>query len=84
MKTFINQEYSLLPDCAFGPDVRCENCMSGLSAMVLNLSKSVNILFRCQMEIACSVVSSASLSLEGDNSMVHELRVITAVKLNVR
>ena len=44
----INQEHSLLPDCAFGPFtyVYCENCMSDFSAFVLNLSKSGNILFR--------------------------------------
>ena len=42
------EEYNLLPDCAFGPftHVCCKNCMSDFSAFVLNLRKSGNILFR--------------------------------------
>ena len=44
----INQEHNLLPDCAFGSFtyVYCENCMSGFSAFILNLSNSGNTLFR--------------------------------------
>ena len=83
-KAFINQEHNLLPDCAFGPFtfVCCENCMSGFSTFVLNLSKSGNILFRSMLNGNC-LFSSASLSLVGDNSLVHELRMIAAVELHL-
>ena len=73
MKILINQEHNLLPDRACGP---------GFSAFVLNLSKSGNILFRSMPKGNC-LFSSASLSLVGDNSLVHELRVIAAVELHV-
>ena len=49
--------------------------MSGISAFVLNLSKSSNILFRSMLCGNC-LFSSASLSLVGDNSQVHEPRVM--------
>ena len=80
MKIFINQDHNLLPDCAFGPYVRCENCVSGFSAFVLNMSKSGNILFR-SMPNGNWLFSSASLPLV-DNSLVHELGVMAAVVLH--
>ena len=48
----INQEYNLLPDCAFGSFtyVCWENCMSGFSAIVLNLTSE-----KRQVENVCSV-----------------------------
>ena len=49
---------------------------------VLNLSKSGNILFRSMPNGNC-LLSSGSLSLVGDNSPMHELRVIAAVELHV-
>ena len=81
MKIFINQDHNLLPDCAFGPYVRCENCVSGFSAFVLNMSKSGNILFR-SMPNGNWLFSSASLPLV-DNSLGHELGVMAAVVLHV-
>ena len=81
----INQEHNLLPDCALGPFtyVCCENCMSGFSAFILNLSKSGNILFRSMPNRNYS--AQHQLSLVGDNAlvMVHELRVMAAVELHV-
>ena len=56
--------------------------MSSFSAFILNLSKSGNILFR-SMPYENFLLSSASLSLVGDNSLLHELRVkaqISALK----
>ena len=47
-----------------------------------NLSKSGNILFR-SIPNGNWLFSSASLSLIGDNSLVHELRVMASVKLHV-
>ena len=81
-KTFINKEHNLLLDFAFGPFtyVCCENCMSDFTAYVLNLSKSIS--FRSMPNGNC-LFSSASLSLVGDNSPVHELRVMAAVELHV-
>ena len=51
----INQEHNLLADCAFEPFtyVCCENCMPGVSAYILNLSKSGNILFRSMTNGNC-------------------------------
>ena len=48
--------------------VCCENCFTGFSAFVLNLSKSGNILFR-RMANVCS--AQHQLSLVGDNWLVH-------------
>ena len=59
-----------------------ENCMSGFSAFDLNSSKSGNILFR-SMANGNFLFSSASFSLVGKNSLVHELRVMAAVELHV-
>ena len=44
----IIKEHNLLPYYTFGPFtyVSCENCISGFFVVVLNLSKSGNILFR--------------------------------------
>ena len=44
----VNQEHNVLSGCACGAFtyVCCENCMSGFSAFVLDLSKSGNILLR--------------------------------------
>ena len=78
LKTFINQKYNLLPDCACFWTVYlyvcCEKCMSGFSAFVL----TGIILFRSMPNGNC-LFSSASLSLVADNSLVHELRVMAAV-----
>ena len=82
MKTFINQEHNLPPDCAF-ESFTCgcfEHCMSGFSAFVLNMSKSGNILLRSMLH---ELFSSAYVSLVGGNSLVHELTVKTAVELHV-
>ena len=52
IKTLIsNQEHNLMSDCDFGPFIYvwCENCMSGFSTFVLDLSKSGNILFRLML-----------------------------------
>ena len=59
-------------------NVCCEKCMSGFSAFVLT---SI-ILFRAMSNGNC-LLSSASLSLVGDNLLMHELnlRVIAAVEL---
>ena len=46
------------------------------------MRKSVNILFRSMPNGNC-LFSSASLSLVGDNSLVHELREMVAVELHV-
>ena len=81
MKIFINQDHNLLPDCAFGLYVCCENCMSGFSACVLNMSKSAIFLFR-SMPNGNWLFSTASLSLV-NNSLVHELGVMAAVVLHV-
>ena len=43
----------------------CENCISGFSAFILNLSKSGNILFRSMPNGNCQF-SSVSLSLAGE------------------
>ena len=82
----MNQEHGLLPDCAFGPftQVYCENCMPGFSAFVFNLSKSGNILFR----LIPGNLFSVQLSINchwylGDNSLVHELRVMADVDVHV-
>ena len=83
MKIFINQGHKLLPDCAFGPYVCCENCVSGFSAFVFNLSKTGNILFRSMQNGNC-LFSSASLLLVGDTWLVHELRKMTAVEQHVK
>ena len=56
--------------------------MDGFSAFVLNLGKSGNILFRSVANGNC-LFSSASLALVGDNSLVHELRAMAALKLHV-
>ena len=85
MKACVNQEHKLLSGCAFGPlftYVCCENCMSGSSTFVLKLSTSGNILFR-SMQNGNSLFSSASLSLVGQKSLVHELRVMAAISLLV-
>ena len=81
---FYENIHLLPPDCAFGPFtyVCCENCMSGFSTFVLNLSKSGNIFFS-SMPNGNYLLSSASLSLVGDSSLVHELRVMAAVELSV-
>ena len=55
--------------------------MSGFSAFVLNMTKSGNILFRPMLHGNC-IFSSASLSLVGDNSLVHDL-VMAAFELLV-
>ena len=81
MKIFINQDHNLLPDCAFGLYVCCENCMSCFSAFVLNMSKSAIFLFR-SMPNGNWLFSTASLSLV-NNSLVHELGVMAAVVLHV-
>ena len=47
-----------------------ENCMSGFSTAVLNLSKSGNIFFR-QMPNGDCLFTSASLSSVGSNSLAH-------------
>ena len=60
----INQEHNLLPDCALMP---------GVSAFILNLNKSGNILFR-SMPNGNYLFSSASLShhiTRRYNSLVH-------------
>ena len=54
--------------------------MSGFSAFVLNLSKSGNIL---SMANGNCLFNSASLSLVGNNSLVHKLRVMAAVELHL-
>ena len=59
--------------------------MSGFSAFFLNLSKSGNILFR-SMSNGNFLFGSASIVIGrylGDNSLVHELRVMAAVELHV-
>ena len=56
--------------------------MSGFSELVLNLSKSGNVLFR-SITNRNFQFSSASLSLLGDNLLVHEHRVMAAVELHV-
>ena len=55
--------------------------MSGFSAFVLNMTKSGNILLKSIPHGNC-LFSSASLSLVGDNSLVHDL-VMTAFELLV-
>ena len=69
----------LLPDSAFRPNVCCENYIFGFSDFVLNLSKPGNILFESMPNGNC-LFSSASSSLVGDNSLVHERRVMAAVE----
>ena len=64
--------------------IHYENCMSGFSAFFLNLSKSDNILFR-SMSNGNFLFSSASIVIGrylGENSLVHELRVMAAVELH--
>ena len=56
--------------------------MSGFSAFVFNLSKPGNILFRSMSNGNC-LFDSACLLLVGDNSLVHELKVMAAVELHV-
>ena len=56
-----------------------EKCMLDFSAFVLTTN---NILCRSMPNGNC-VFSSASLSLAGDNSLVHELRVMAAVELHL-
>ena len=53
--------------------------MSGFSAFVLNMTKSGSTLFRSIAHGNC-LFSSASLSLVGDNSLVHDL-VMAAFEL---
>ena len=57
----ITQEHNLPADCALGPFtyVCCENCMSGFFALVLNLSKSGNILFRSMPTRSCLFISAS-------------------------
>ena len=62
----------LVPAC-------CEICMLGFPAFILTTTGY--ILFRSMPNGNC-LFSSASLSLVGYNSQVHELRVITAVELH--
>ena len=76
MKILIGQEHNLLPGWACRSNVCCENCMSGFFYFVLNLSKSVSTFFRSMPKANC-FFSSASLSL------VHKLKVMTAVELHV-
>ena len=89
----INLEHNLLPDCAclwtvyyqFTSFFLCKNvCQASLPSFYCTTG---NILFRSRsmpngMEITCStqLFNSASLSWVGDNSLVHKLRVMTAVK----
>ena len=82
MKTLIKS--LIYCQTAFGPFtyVCCENCMLGFSAFVLNLSKSGNILFR-SVPKRNFCPAQHQLSLVGDNSVVHELRVIAAVESHV-
>ena len=54
--------------------------MSGFSAFFLTTG---NILFRSMPNGNCLLVSSASLSVAGDNYLLHELRVTAAVKLHL-
>ena len=58
--------------------VSCEKGMSGFPALVL----TGIVLFRSMPNGNC-LFGSASLSLVGDNSLVHELRVIAAVDLHL-
>ena len=62
----------------------CIVCQVLCLAFVLNFreSKSGNILFRSMPNGNC-LFSSASLSLVGENSLVHELREMAAVELHV-
>ena len=53
-------------------------CQAFLPSFVL----TDNVLFRSMLNGDCQF-SSASLSLVGDNSLVHELRVLAAVKLHL-
>ena len=76
MKILIGQEHMLLPGWACRSYVCCENCMAGFFSFVRNLSKSVSIFFRSMPKGNC-LFSSASLSL------VHKLKVMTAVGLHV-
>ena len=87
IKFFVeNQEHNLLPECNVGPftyvylKIVCQTSVPS----ILNLSKSGNILFidQCQMEIFCSTHHQLSLVL-GDNSLVHELRVMVAADVHI-
>ena len=69
----------LLPDSVFRPNVCCVNCIFGFFDFVFNLSKPGNILFESMPNGNC-LFSSASLSLVGDNSLVHGRRVMAAVE----
>ena len=73
MKIVINLEHNLLPNCAFEPFtyVCCENGNTLYD----------NILFR-SIPNGNRLLSSASLSLVGDNSLVYELRAMAAVELH--
>ena len=80
----INQEHNFLPDCAFGPFtyVYYENCMSGFSTFVLNVSNSAILcLDQCQIKIFCSAQNQ--LSLVPTWLAVHELSMLAAVDLHV-
>ena len=57
-------------------------CHSSLSVFVLNLTESGNLLFSSVPNGDC-LFSSASLSLIGDKTLVHERRVMTAEELHV-
>ena len=56
--------------------------MLGFSAFVLNLINSGKFLCRKMSNGNC-LFSSVSLLLVGDNTLVHELRVLAAVELHV-
>ena len=69
--------------CQTAPFACCENCISGFSAVALNLSKSGHYLFRSVPNGNC-LVSSASFLLVGDNTLLHELRLMAAAVLHVK
>lgn len=78
MKAFI-QEHYLLPDCAFKPvtSLFCENCVSYFSAFLL-LTYFVR-----SLPYGNCLLGTSSSSLAGENSLMHEHRVMKTVQLHL-
>ena len=84
----INQEHNLLPDCACLCVLNCllmyflRNVCQAFLLSILKLLSLVIFPFRLMPNGNC-LLSSASLLLVADNSLVHELRVVAAVELHL-
>ena len=84
----INQEHNLLPDCACLCALKClliyflNNVCQASLLSILKLLSLVIFTFRLMPNGNC-LLSSASLLLVADNSLVHELRLVAAVELHL-